>query len=399
MNKFDLYLTEAGLTLTHLEHIEDLIILDGVEGIKTGISFLKQNVEILRGNGSMDIQRKFDGAPSLIAGINPENGKFFVATKSLFNKDPKINYTEEDIDTNHGDGGLAETLKVALSNLSKLGIKNVIQGDVMFTKKLLSKQTIDGIEYLTFRPNTIVYAVPYDSPLAKHIMKTEIGMAWHTSYSGTSIEDLNASFNIDISSHRDVTSVYNTTTNIPVSNVMLSDEDYNNIMNMINDIEADSKKFDKDELTYIGEHSVEILAYINSKVKIGQTVSDSMVKGLIDFVTAKYEKDKDRLKSDSGKQKVERQKIKKIQDIRSVAGTLWYVLKTHQAIQEIKRILINKFDMIAGMSTFVETDSGFKATSPEGYVAVDKLKGGAVKLVDRLEFSKNNFTILKKWKN
>jgi hypothetical protein len=395
MNNFNKYLSEE--KLAHMTHLEDMIILDGVVGLKDAIQFLRDNINILQGHGDLNIQRKFDGSPSLVAGLNPENGKFFVSTKSLFNKDPKINYTPEDIEVNHGTGGLAETLNVALEHVSKLGIKNVIQGDVMFTKSHLTKETIDGEVYLTFRPNTIVYAVPYDSDLAKQMLKASIGMAWHTSYSGNTIEDLSASFNIDISSHKKVSSVYNTTTNIPIANALLSSEDYDKLIKMVDELEADSSKFDAKELEYIREHSMDILTYINSKVRVGQDVSSSMVKGLIDFLSAKYDKEKEKLKSDAGKQKKDEQKTQKINDIRSVAGTLWYVLKTHGTIQKIKNIIVAKLDSIEGLSTFVKMEDGYKVTSPEGYVAVDKIKGGAVKLVDRLEFSRLNFSILKNW--
>ena len=398
MNKFESWLKtlNEGVQLTHLEHIEDLLIIDGKEGLKTAIEFLKSNLDVLHGSSNLTIQGKMDGAPAIIAGIDPENGKFFVATKSLFNKVPKINYTEEDIAANH-EGGVSDKLKIALAELPKLGIKGIIQGDMLFDRSILKKEKINGEEYITFRPNTITYAVPADSELASKILRAKIGMAWHTTYTGTSITDLSASFKIDISTHKSTPAVFDTDTNLKIENPLISDAEYQDMLSVITKIESDGNKFNDDDLDYISKYKNDILAYINSKVKEGSTVSDSMVKGLFDYINSKFEKEKAKLKTPKGIEGKEAQKKEMSNDIRKVAGTLWFVLKTHQQIQEIKSAIISKLDNISKMSTFIETDSGYKVTTPEGYVAIDKLEGGAVKLVDRLEFSKNNFNIMKNW--
>lgn len=386
-----------GVKLTHLEHVEDLIITDGYNGLVTGVNFLKTTLEVLVGNSDMTIQGKIDGAPSIIAGINPENGKFFVATKSLFNKTPKINYTSADIDLNHGSSEVSDKLKVALKELPKLGIKNIIQGDMLFYKTLIKKEKIEGKEYVTFRPNTITYAVPADSKLAKDIRTANIGMAWHTTYTGSEISNLSASFNIDISSHKEISSVFNTDTNLEIENVLIDKNEYASIIKRIDGVLKEAKKFNKQDLSYLTDHKLDILTYINSKVREGETVNDSMVKGLFDFVYGKYDKQKDKLKTQKGKDKKEQAKKDKITELRKVAGTLWHTLNIHQEVQKIKNIIVKKLDTIKSMDTFIETDDGYEVTSPEGYVAIDKLQGGAVKLVDRLEFSKNNFNIVRNW--
>ena len=154
--------------VTHLTHIEDAILLNGSKGIGIAVDYLQKLINLASdAKASLCVTTKFDGAPALIAGINPENGKFFVATKSLFNKNPKINYTNKDIDQNHPAGGLNEKLKIALENLKNVGIRGILQGDMLFTKSDLKTDTIDGRKYLTFRPNTLTYAVPADSPIAK----------------------------------------------------------------------------------------------------------------------------------------------------------------------------------------------------------------------------------------
>ena len=166
MLTFKQYLTEAkeGKNL-HLEHLEDEVLNNGINGTRGAINFLQSLRDMLAGNAkrSVNVTVKWDGAPAVFAGINPENGKFFVGTKGVFNKTPKVNYTDADIDTNHPSGGLNEKVKVALKYLPKLGIKGVLQGDMLFTQSDLSTETIDGVSYTTFQPNTITYAIPKES--------------------------------------------------------------------------------------------------------------------------------------------------------------------------------------------------------------------------------------------
>ncbi|MCX8483377.1 MAG: hypothetical protein ORN50_07330, partial [Crocinitomicaceae bacterium] len=198
---FTQYLTESkeGKNL-HLEHIEDEMLNRGVTGAREAINFLRSLRDMLAGHSQshVNVTTKWDGAPAVFAGINPENGKFFVGTKGVFNATPKLNYTDADIDNNHPGEGLNAKLKVALRYLPKLGIKGVLQGDMMFAKGDIKDQTIDGEDYITFQPNTIVYAVPADSKLAKSMTAAQMGIVFHTSYTGKTISDMKASFNIDI---------------------------------------------------------------------------------------------------------------------------------------------------------------------------------------------------------
>ncbi len=199
--KFAEYLEESKENKNvHLEHIEDEVLNRGVAGTRDAINFLRALRDMLAGHAEskVNITTKWDGAPAVFAGINPENGKFFVGTKGVFAKNAKLNYTDKDIDNNHPAEGLNKKLKVALRYLPKLGIKGVLQGDMMFTKGDLKNEVIDGTDYITFQPNTIVYAVPVDSKLAQMMLAAQIGVVFHTSYTGKTLEDMKASFNIDI---------------------------------------------------------------------------------------------------------------------------------------------------------------------------------------------------------
>ena len=174
----------------HLEHLEDEVLNGGVNGTRSAINFLQSLRDMLAGSSKsrVDVTVKWDGAPAIFAGVNPENEKFFVGTKGVFAKTkPKLNYSIDDVNTNHS-GGLADKLKVAFEVLSPLRWNGIFQGDMMFISDDLKKETIDGQPYVTFQPNTIVYAVPHKS--AGSVLSAKMGVVWHTSYSGKTMEDI-----------------------------------------------------------------------------------------------------------------------------------------------------------------------------------------------------------------
>ena len=158
---------------THLEHLEDDIINRGAKGGDNAVRFLKsiRNMLVGSSSGRVNMSVKWDGAPAIFAGINPENGKFFVGTKSVFNATPKINYTSGDISSNHS-GPVAEKLNVCLRELKRLRIRGIYQGDLLFTNDTVTK-VIDGEKMITFTPNTITYAVPVVSNVVKKLEEQE----------------------------------------------------------------------------------------------------------------------------------------------------------------------------------------------------------------------------------
>ena len=180
---------------THLEHLEDDIINRGSKGGVNAVNFLNAVRDMLAGNigGKLNMSVKWDGAPAVFCGINPENGKFFVGTKSVFNKTPKVNYTNTDIRRNHG-GDLANKLMVCLRELPKLGLKGVYQGDLLYTRGDLKGASIDGEKMITFTPNTITYAVPADSDIGRKITRAKLGIVFHTVYTGKSLSNMTAGF-------------------------------------------------------------------------------------------------------------------------------------------------------------------------------------------------------------
>jgi hypothetical protein len=390
----------------HLEHIEDEVLNGGVVGARSAINFLQSLRNMLAGHAEskVNITTKWDGAPAIFAGINPENGKFFVGTKSVFNKEAKLNYTDADIDKNHSSEGLNSKLKVALAYLPKLGIKGVLQGDMMFSKGDLKTQNIEGEEYIIFQPNTIVYAVPADSKLAKTMMAAQLGVVFHTSYTGQNMEDMRASFNIDIgrlSMTKDVWFRDASFTDASGS-ATFTDKETASITSILSRAGSLFQSIQAPVLNRIST-SETILVYIktfnNTKVRAGEAIKDTRLHTyqLIQWVEAKLNKDISDAKKEETKKKRIAEKTEIMRFFRGNAGQLQKIFDLQNAIVESKLMIVRKLETIRSIGTFVKTDDGYRITAPEGFVAVDRLKGNAVKLVDRLEFSQNNFNAAKNW--
>ena len=178
---------------THLEHLEDNIFNKGFAGAKEAVDYLYSLHQMLEGNSKAPVSMttKWDGAPAIIAGKDPQTGKFFVGTKGVFAQKPKLNFTPQDIERNHADqgdkdaSGLRDKLKLALKFLSRLNWDTVAQGDMLFAGPEDKKEVvIDGKSHIVFKPNTITYAVPKDSELGKQIQNAGFGIVWHTEYVG-----------------------------------------------------------------------------------------------------------------------------------------------------------------------------------------------------------------------
>ena len=405
--KFSEYITEAkeGKNV-HLEHLEDNILNNGVSGAREAINFLRSLRNMLAGHSDVkvNVTTKWDGAPAIFAGINPENGKFFVGTKSVFNKNAKLNYTDADIDENHPSEGLNDKLKTALAYLPKLGIKGILQGDMMFTKSDLKHETIDGEEYITFQPNTIVYAVPANTKLAKMMQAAQLGIVFHTAYTGKDIENMKASFNIDIghlTTTKDVWFRDASFTDASGSATFTEKEtaDLTSILSQAGRLFNTIPALTLNKIAASETYLTQIKTYNNTKVREGQEIRDTRahVNGLMKWVEDKLNKEILAAKKEETKQKRIKEKTEVMRFYRTNAAQLKNVFDLMNMIIEAKLMIIRKLETIRSIGTFVRTDDGFRITAPEGFVAVDKLKGNALKLVDRLEFSHQNFNAAKNW--
>jgi hypothetical protein len=407
---FTQFLTEAkeGKNL-HLEHIEDEVLNRGVSGARDAINFLQSLRDMLAGHSQskVNVTTKWDGAPAVFCGINPENGKFFVGTKGVFNANPKLNYTDADIDANHTSEGLNSKLKVALRYLPKLGIKGVLQGDMMFAKGDIDKKVIDGQSYITFQPNTIVYAVPSDAKLARMMLDAQMGIVFHTSYTGKTMADMKASFNIDIGHLTTTKDVWFRDASFTDASgtATFTAEETSAITSILSQAGRTFQSINPLNLNRISNSEI-IMTYIktfnNTKVRAGQAIRDTRAHTfeLTRWVEAKLNKDIIDAKKDETKKKRVKEKTEIMRFFNNAAKDLKAIFDLMNFLVNAKNMIVKKLQQMKQVTgTFLRTDDGFKITNPEGFVAVDRLKGNAVKLIDRLEFAHANFNATKNWSN
>jgi hypothetical protein len=407
MKKFDKYIVEA--KNTHMEHVEDLIFNEGVVGTRKAINFLRDLRDMLAGHTKGGVTRtvKWDGAPAVFAGVDPSDGKFFVAKKGVFNKNPKVYKTPADV---KGDtsGDLQAKLLVALSEFSKLGIKKgVFQGDLMFTKGDVRKEDIDGDSYFTFQPNTIVYAVPVKSPLGRSISRAKIGIVWHTTYTGASFDTMSASFGKDIAStFNNVASIWQTdaTYQDESGRATFTDKETEQVTDKL---AAVGRVFNNTpaELINYWHQNPKLLDLVkifnNSYVRQGKRINPrTHTQAFMNWMTDRYKKELAKLKTPASQAK-KKAEMKETMRIFSKfrKGQIQNVWTLMVLLADAKQLIINKMNQAGSLKTFLRTRSGFKVTAPEGFCAIDHLSNDAVKIVDRMEFSKANFSpdIIKGW--
>jgi len=391
---------------THLEHLEDDIINNGAKGGENAINFLKSVRNMLAGNtrGAVNMTVKWDGAPAIICGQNPENGKFFVGTKSVFNVNPKINYTLRDIKKNHS-GPVADKLAICLRFLSKLSIRGILQGDLLFTDDDKKAVNIDGEKMISFTPNTITYAVPVDSKVGRQIARAKMGIVFHTSYTGKDMKSLSAGFG--------------TIRGSGGSNIFLASAQYNDKSGSVMFNASELKMFDAQIRMAEGSLSkakgilndmstartdplsvaFRLKTFFNYFIKNTQgdmgKVRDMQQK-FRDYFNNMLQAEIDSKKTDKGKAKYIKAQKEGLRFIDRNKSALYFAIASHITLANCKNTLLRKMNQIQSIGHFVRTSNGYRVTAPEGYVAVDRV-AGAVKLVDRLEFSRTNFTLPKGW--
>ena len=395
----------------HLAHIEDEILNYGVEGGRAALNFLRSLRDMLAGSSrsSVFLTEKWDGAPAIFSGIEPETGDFFVAKKSVFNVSPKLSKTNAGIDADLS-GTLNAKFKVALAEFSKLGIKGVLQGDLMFTDDV-ETETIDGTKYYTFQPNTIVYAVPTDSALGKTINKAKVGIVWHTTYTGNALQDMKASFGANITSLNKPSSVWmdDATYKDASGRATFTKTETDNITKILSQTGKTFQKINANQLRsfLVMQNGMtgalvgaSLKTYNNSKVRAGEIISNpaAHAKGYEKWVEMSIQKQIDKAKSPKGKEKYQNIQKEYLRETKKHTRNLIQIITFQNLLVDAKMQIVKKLNSVKGLTdTFVKTKNGFKVTNPEGYVAIDRISGGAVKLVDRMEFSFNNFTAIKAW--
>ena len=378
---------------THLTHLEELVLTQGPNGYVMARAFLLELLETLKGNSRSHVQTsvKWDGAPAIFAGVNPENGKFFVGTKSIFNKVPKINYTSQDIIDNHGHApGLVDKLTKALKYLPSLGIKNILQGDFMFDDEMLEVTDIDGEPHYRFKPNTIVYAVPVDSDLGREIGQSKFGIVFHTTYNSL---DSGASFGADVSGLKRVPGIWfdDAFFTDDTGTVTLTAGEEERVINLVAKADQVNKKINYNDLP-----SDLLNIYINNEIRAGEFLDspERSFQRFIKWYSSKLERRIDKLKSEKGRMRAFNKGEEDLQAFESKKQDILNLFEVSRLLFEAKNIFISKYNnAVYNTKHFIDDGSGdLTASNPEGYVAVDH-EGNGVKFVDRLEFSRANFMV------
>jgi len=403
MDNFKSFISEQ--KNTHMTHIEDKVLYGGVKGTREAIFALIDMRDMLGGVKKGNVSVKWDGAPAVFAGIDPSDDSFFVAKKGIFNKNPKVYKSPADIDADTS-GDLNAKLQDALKYLPELGIKGVVQGDFLYSRDDLSNQTIAGKEYTTFHPNTLIYAMEKNSEAAKNIRNSKIGIVWHTTYTGNSFENMKANYGVNTKSFKKSKNVWSQDAMLrDMTNLTMSAKDTVDVNSQLSEIGKLFNQISSSTLKTLENNSAlaqSIETFNNSYVRQGQIVTDTSkhVDNLIKWHKDKFQKEIDKRKTDKGKL-VQANKRDELLNFFSTSNkvNLKKMFDLQKLIVLVKLKLINILNRIKKYDIFVKTKDGFKVSGDEGYVAIDKLGGDAVKLVDRMEFSYNNFSpeILKGW--
>ena len=391
---------------THLEHIEDIVLTSGHEGGTAVVSYFTDIFNVLKGSSanSLQVSVKWDGAPAVVCGTNPDNGKFFVGTKSVFAQSAKINYTKKDIATNHGTDELGQKLLKCLVHFKKLNIEGVVQGDMMFTNNDLKTQDIDGELFVTFKPNEIVYAVPESSELSQQIQSAKVGIIFHTTYVGETLAGMNATAGVDVSSF----------TSTP--DVWFDNATYKNVSGSATFTKQESQEFAqgiqtlKKLLNGVPKNLSAMLStnkdfvpmfqmFINSEIKQGRIPTDAnkFLKGFQEFYLERMNQQMTGLKAQNAITLRQQKIVDMPRFINSMKNPLQAMLAFYKQAQALKMLALQKMNQAMQVGTFAQTDNGLKVTDPEGFVAVGT-DGGAVKLIDRLTFSRKNLSAINKFK-
>ena len=390
---------------THMTHIEDKVLYGGVKGTREAILALRSLRDMLQGEHDGSVSVKWDGAPAIFAGVDPSDGKFFVAKKGIFNKNPKVYKSDADVDAD-ASGDLAAKLKQALEYLPALGIKGVIQGDFLFGPGDVKTKKIKGKSYVTFHPNTIVYALPSESDGAKAVKSAKIGIVWHTTYKGDTFESMRASYGVDVTKFNSSRAVWSQDAMLrDMTKITMSKKDTEYVTKMLSD---SGKLFNQISGTTLrtleGNRQLASLieTFNNTYVRRGEVITDTRrhVLKLIAWIKQRYQKEINTRKTDRGRS-AQQAKLDAVLEFFSDGNkvALQRMFELQKLIVLAKLKLINTLNKVGSVDTFVKTRKGYKVTGAEGYVAIDKLGGDAVKIVDRMEFSYNNFSpdILKGW--
>ena len=383
--------------LKHIHHAEDRPLFHGAKGFEHAVAALKHAHELTKSGGnSSHLTMKYDGSPSIVFGRHPENGKFFVASKSAFNKKPKINYTHKDIEKNHGHApGLVEKLHAALDHLKKVTPKTgVYQGDLMHSGTDVKEEKGGKA---SFTPNTITYTASGDE--AEKVKRSKVGIVTHTQYQGKTIDDMKADPHPDLHNFGTHPDVWQKSPNMDTKQVHYSEADqekFNNELDAADRIhQAHKNKMYADVAPHAGETG-HLATYINHTVRTDEVPSADGLKKHIESVHKKALAGKlKKMKTPAGSSRAEstsNASLKShLEHIDKHKESYEAILRMHRHLQNAKGVLVDTLEQHTGG---LEHHIDGKPTGPEGFVV--NHAGEPTKLVNRKEFAKANLLKVRK---
>ncbi len=363
---------------THMEHIEDLIINEGYVG---GVKAIRHLLDLRDGVENVTI--KWDGAPAIFFGIDPEDRQFFVSTKGVFNKTPKLYKSVSEIT---GDAKVSSDLAAKLSQayiwLKKLNInEGVYQGDLMWTA-----DDVDATGNV--HPNTIVYDI-------EESLTHKFGIVVHTKYQGERLDLMTAKF---------IKKIPDWMSNVPGLWIRGAGYDGNPSFVLNGRISQLWELLDKINPAYLDGLAASDLAqerlkcFINTFVRSG----DRKIKWnqFRAWNNAYYAGEEAKRKTENGKASVEAKRKEVDHTVIDFFDHDYNLLSEFYILMaEAKSELVQKLNVCyRGPACYFRDKSGWlHGTNPEGYVSI--AKHSAVKLIDRYEFSKANFStdLMKGW--
>ena len=392
---------------THLEHLEDDILNFGSEGGKSAIAFLNSLGSMLTQGDkskSINITTKWDGAPAIICGIHPTWESFFVGNKSVFAKtQPKICVDNSDVDEFYPTSGLNQILKDCLKYFSKLNIRGAIQGDLLFTENTKIVTNVGGKRCVTFTPNTITYAIPLDTELGKRVNTSKIGIVFHTTYSGSTMEGMSAGFGVDVSPYQghDDIAVFSSDFSDTSGVANFSPQELVKFKSAVNRADGSLKQASKFLDVMKGSDRFAFNAifkqFFNTYIRGGSAIPspNKVVGDFAKYYASLLDKEIDKKKTEKAKEKWIKLKDDGMKFIAANQRSIYMTVAAYKNLSTAKLMVVRQLEKVKDIGTFIKDGNGYRVTAPEGFVAIKS--GRATKLVDRLEFSVANFTVDKNW--
>jgi hypothetical protein len=393
---------ESSGQLKHIHHAEDRPLMHGHAGFEHAYGALQQAHEHIKaGHKNSNLTMKYDGSPSIVFGHHPKTGKFFVATKSAFNKNPKINHTEKDIERNHGHApGLVNSLKHALKHLPKVTPKKgVYQGDLMHhaeTKHLHEGYIVEASDSkVSFTPNTITYTSHGDE--AKKIKRSKVGVVVHQKYEGSDIHNMKATPHPDLHNFKEHPDVHihgaeHDTSKVHHSNQ--NEHEFDKHMKAAKDLHDThgGKMYDAVHPAHNGEHG-HLSTYINHTVRHDEVPN---VKGFKEHLHREHEKSAAKVKTDKSKAEKRNEGISQISHVEKHKSDYGHLFSMHHHLHQAKNALVKSLETHEG--NYQHHIEG-KKSKPEGFVVNHQPEHGKeepTKLVNRAEFAKANLLKVRK---